>query len=73
MLACELVAAVRALRLRARVPASQVLAEAMSRAATLPPQTADRALDADLALATDLLPEFELLAEAARDAGPGPD
>ncbi|HXP22459.1 MAG TPA: aromatic amino acid ammonia-lyase [Streptosporangiaceae bacterium] len=67
VLACELVAAVRALRLRAAQPAGPVLAGALSRAVeVLPGGTADRALDADLALAQELLPALARMA-----AGPG--
>jgi histidine ammonia-lyase len=66
VLACELVAAVRALTLRGTAPAGQVLAGALGLViAVLPADTADRALDTDLALAKDLLPA---LAGAA--AGP---
>jgi len=55
-LACELVAAVRALRLRAVRPARPGLAAAFDLAAgVLPAETADRALDADLGSAQGLL------------------
>jgi histidine ammonia-lyase len=57
VLACELVAAVRALRLREARPATRALAAAFDlAAAALPPGTADRALDTDLAAAQRLLP-----------------
>ena len=55
-LACEMVAAVRALRMRGRVPGSAPLREAYERAAaSLDPRMADRPLDADIAKAADLL------------------
>jgi histidine ammonia-lyase len=57
VLGCELVAAVRALRLRGIRPASPELARGFDLAAgALPPGTADRALDTDLVAAQDLLP-----------------
>ncbi len=57
VLACELVAAVRALRLRGIRPASQSLGAAYDNmAGALPPGTADRALDTDLEVAQRLLP-----------------
>jgi len=57
VLACELVAAVRAIRLSGRTPAQPALATAFDLAAdALPPGTADRALDTDLACAQRLLP-----------------
>jgi len=56
VLACELVAAVRALRLRGIRPPGRALAEAFDLAAGgLPPDTADRSLDGDLATAQGLL------------------
>ena len=56
MLACELVAAVRALRLRGIRPGAPCLAAAFNLAArSLPADTADRPLDSDLAAAQDLL------------------
>ena len=59
VLACELVAAVRALRLRDIALEPGPLREAFDRAADLlPTSTADRPLDGDLALAQQLLPEF---------------
>jgi histidine ammonia-lyase len=62
VLACEVVAAVRALRLRAVTPAAPVLAEAFELAArALPEGTADRALDDDLAIAQTLLPALARL------------
>ncbi|MEU6610347.1 aromatic amino acid ammonia-lyase [Streptomyces shenzhenensis] len=57
VLACELVTAVRALRLHPAAPPVAALALA---AAVLPPDTEDRPLTGDLTTATDLLP---LLAE----------
>jgi histidine ammonia-lyase len=57
VIACELVAAVRALRLRQAGPPRPALAAAFDQAAkALPPGTADRALDTDLAAAQRLLP-----------------
>jgi histidine ammonia-lyase len=59
VLACELVAAVRALRLRDIALEPGPLREAFDRAASLlPTSTADRPLDGDLALAQELLAEF---------------
>jgi histidine ammonia-lyase len=67
VLACELVAAVRALRLRGARPHSRGLAQAFGRAVqVLPDSTADRPLDDDLAIAQDLLPD---VAQAATTAG----
>ena len=66
VLASELVAAVRALRLRGRRPAGGALAEAFGlAAAALPDSTADRPLDGDLATAQDLLPALAGLAGSA--------
>jgi histidine ammonia-lyase len=62
VLACELVAAVRALRLRGIEPAAGPLRTAYQKAATaLDERTADRPLDADLASAELLLPELATL------------
>jgi histidine ammonia-lyase len=59
VLACELVAAVRAMRLRGLHPGSPVLAAAFDLAeAGLPAETSDRPLDADLAIAQTLLAEL---------------
>jgi histidine ammonia-lyase len=56
VLACELVAAVRALRLRGTTPGDGPLRAILAHAASvLPDSTADRPLDEDLALAQDLL------------------
>jgi histidine ammonia-lyase len=56
VLACELVAAVRALRLRGVKPAAPGLAAAYDQACvTLSAESADRALDADLTAAQSLL------------------
>lgn len=64
VLACELVAAVRALRLRGVRPAAAGLAAAFEQACvTLPAESADRALDADLAAAQGLLIGLAALAE----------
>jgi histidine ammonia-lyase len=57
VLACELVAAVRALRLLQARPSLPALAAAFDEVAeALPPGTADRALDTDLAAAQRVLP-----------------
>jgi histidine ammonia-lyase len=57
VLACELVTAVRALRLRQARPSRPALADAFDQAAAaLPTATADRALDTDLVTAQRLLP-----------------
>jgi histidine ammonia-lyase len=59
VLACELVAAVRALRLRGREPAAGVLRIAFEKAtAALDARLADRPLDGDLTNAIALLPEL---------------
>jgi histidine ammonia-lyase len=66
VLACELVAAVRALRLRGAGPTAGPLAPAFERAAgALPESTADRPLDADLVIAQELLPELAAVAMRA--------
>ena len=65
VLACELVAAVRALRLRGIRPGAPSLAAAFELAAwALPAGTADRPLDADLAAAQDLLGALAAFATA---------
>jgi histidine ammonia-lyase len=62
VLACELVAAVRALRLREIRPPGPLLAEAFALAAcALPADTSDRPLDGDLAVAQRLLPGLAAL------------
>ena len=67
VLACELVAAVRALRLRGVRPAEPGLAAAFETASgTLPVDSADRALDTDLVAAQGLLIG---LADIVRSAG----
>ncbi|MGO9503160.1 MAG: aromatic amino acid ammonia-lyase [Streptosporangiaceae bacterium] len=66
VLACELVAAVRALRLRGISPGGQGLAAAFERAsAALPAGTADRPLDGDLTSARTLFPGLAAAAAAA--------
>lgn len=66
VLACELVAAVRALRLRGVRPAGPSLAEAFDLAGgALPADTTDRPLDGDINAAQGLLPRLAEL------AGPG--
>ncbi len=58
VLACELVAAVRALRMQSKVPTGR-LGEALSLAAdALDPRMEDRPLDGDIATAIDLLPRL---------------
>ena len=58
VLACELVAAVRALRMQDRAPSGR-LGEVFARAeAILDPNVEDRALDGDISAATDLLPRL---------------
>src|SRR5215468_33776 len=65
VLACELVAAVRALRLREIRPGPSGLAAAFDLAAgALPPGTVDRPLDSDLAVAQDLLTRLAAFAPA---------
>lgn len=56
VLACELVAAVRALRLRGGLPAGSALGAALQACAELPPELGDRDLTPDLSLAGELLP-----------------
>ncbi|MEV5568922.1 aromatic amino acid lyase [Spirillospora sp. NPDC052269] len=64
-LACELVAAVRALRMQGRAPSGGPLREAFDRAAAvLPESVADRPLDADIAIAADLVPDLARLLPA---------
>jgi histidine ammonia-lyase len=66
VLACELVAAVRALRLSGLRPGAAPLAEAFDQAAdVLPADTADRPLDDDLAIGERLLPRLAALAGPA--------
>ncbi|MGD0686426.1 MAG: aromatic amino acid ammonia-lyase [Streptosporangiaceae bacterium] len=70
VLACELVAAVRALRLRGLRPAGPALAEAFELAAgALPADTSDRPLDGDLSTAQRLLPAMATCALAAASRG----
>jgi histidine ammonia-lyase len=64
VLGCELVASVRALRLRGISPQGGALAAAFGRAAAvLAADTADRPLDTDLAVGQDLLPELAAIAD----------
>ena len=66
VLACELVAAVRALRLRGIRPGGPSLAAAFDLAAgVLPASTADRALDSDLVVAQGLLARLAQFTDAA--------
>src|SRR5229473_854184 len=61
-LACELVGAVRALRMQGRAPAGGALRRAFALAdAVLDPRTADRPLDADLSAAAEVLGEISRL------------
>lgn len=72
VLACELVAATRALRLSANRPGRPSLAAAFDLAAGVLPQgTADRALDTDLTAAQRLLPDLAELADQAGRAAEG--
>jgi histidine ammonia-lyase len=69
VLACELVAAVRALRMQGRAPAaggSLCLAYALADA-VLDPRTADRPLDGDLAAATQVIDEISRLGRLPPD------
>ena len=61
LLACELVAAVRALRLGGTTPASETLRRAMDLCTGLPDEVADRDLSADIAMAEKLLPDLARL------------
>jgi histidine ammonia-lyase len=62
VLACELVAAVRALRMQGRAPAAGSLGRAYALAdAVLDPRTADRPLDEDVAAAAGILGEYASL------------
>jgi histidine ammonia-lyase len=68
VLACELVAALRALRLRDIQPARSPLTQALRLAGgALPSDTADRPLDGDFAAAQELLPQLARLAPDPRD------
>lgn len=61
-LGCELVAAVRALRMQGRAPSGGPLRSAWDMAgAVLDPRIEDRPLDADIAAAADLLPHLDRL------------
>ena len=63
VLGCELVAAVRVLRMQRRAPAAGPLRDAFdAAAAALDPDTADRPLDADLTAAEDLLAAYARIA-----------
>jgi histidine ammonia-lyase len=61
MIACELVAAVRALRMQQRIPGNPGLASALAACADLSADTTDRDLTPDIDLATSLLPELATL------------
>ena len=56
LIACELLAAVRALRLQRARPRSGSVGELMTAAEALPHSSADRDLTADLGIAVDLIP-----------------
>ncbi|WP_348638615.1 aromatic amino acid lyase [Actinomadura madurae] len=61
-LGCELVAAVRALRMQGRAPSGGPLRSAADLAeSVLDPRIEDRPLDADIAAAADLLPHLARL------------
>jgi histidine ammonia-lyase len=66
LIACELVAAVRAVRMQDRAPANPRIAAVLARCADLPTATADRDLTSDLELAESLL--AELAAQLGGDA-----
>lgn len=61
-LACELIAAVRALRMRGRVPRGDLGTAYEIAADALDPRTEDRPLDADLSVAAELLPALARVA-----------
>jgi len=61
LLACELVAAVRALRIGGTTPAGATLRRAVDLCAGLPVEVADRDLSADIEIAEKLLPELARL------------
>ena len=63
VISCELIAAIRALRLSQRMPRDGVLAEACAVADRLNPDAQDRDLGADLAHADTLLPQLAALAK----------
>ncbi len=65
VLACELIAAVRALRMRGIRPGSATLASALQLAGSaLPASYADRPLDADLVAAQTLIPRLAAIARS---------
>jgi histidine ammonia-lyase len=70
LLGCELVAAVRALRLGRTAPAGETLRRALELCAGLPGGFADRDLSPDIEVAGKLLPELARLLEAPDQAGP---
>ncbi|GAA3984813.1 aromatic amino acid ammonia-lyase [Actinomadura viridis] len=72
-LGCELVAAVRALRMQGRAPAGGPLRSVYDLSAeVLDPRVDDRPLDADIAVAADLLPEISRLLPLLPAASPAP-
>jgi histidine ammonia-lyase len=64
LIACELVAAVRALRRQPERPRAGLVEELLAAAASLPTDAADRDLTEDLAIAIDLVPAFARLVPA---------
>ena len=72
VLGCELVAAVRVLRMQRRAPAAGPLRAAFDAAdAALDPETADRPLDADLTAAEELLAAYARIAGDVPVSGTG--
>jgi histidine ammonia-lyase len=71
VLACELVAAVRALRLAGTPPGGELAGVFELASAALPAATADRALDRDLTVAQGLLARLAAFAGAAAAREPG--
>ena len=69
LLACELVAAVRAIRLRRISPTSTLLANALVTCEALPGAMEDRDLSPDLTLAAELLPALAATLAAADASG----
>jgi len=61
LIACELVAAVRAMRMQQRFPGNPGLTSALAACADLSADTTDRDLTPDIDLATSLLPELATL------------
>jgi histidine ammonia-lyase len=72
LLGCELVAAVRALRLGGAEPADGALGEAMELCAGLPAAVEDRDLSSDIEIAEKLLPELARLLDGLGAPATGP-